>query len=504
MLLYFKKLWNEKPLTFVLIASGFFRLIAVIFSKGFGMHDDHFLVIEAAQSWVDGFDYNDWLPPRALHPSGHSLFYVGLHYYLFLFFKIIGLADPQAKMVIVRLLHALLSLVTIIYGYRIAAHYSGKSTARTVGLLLGIYWFMPCLGVRNLVEMVCIPFLMLSTWMIIRSLEKQATGKLLLSGIVAGLAFSIRFQSVLFIGGMGLALLLMRQWKAAIAYGIGALLCMLSLQGLIDYYIWKKPFTEFGEYVRYNIEASKDYFQGGWYLYLLFQGGVLIPPVSIFLFFGFFRSWKKYLLLFLPSFIFLLFHIYFPNKQERFILPIVPFIILLGIMGWNEFVVSSRFWTERKKLLKACWVFFWVINFIPLPVVSAAYSKRSKVELMTYLAKKEDFKRLIVEESHRDEFTMPPFFYLGKWYTEGYIQGITSQFTVDSALYYIHKYPQLKPNYVVFFDDEDLDTRVENFKKGFPKIRYETTIEPGLIDKLFHWLNPINKNFVAVVYKIEE
>ena len=24
------------------------------------MHDDHFLVIEAAQSWVDGYDYKGW------------------------------------------------------------------------------------------------------------------------------------------------------------------------------------------------------------------------------------------------------------------------------------------------------------------------------------------------------------------------------------------------------------------------------------------------------------
>jgi hypothetical protein len=38
------------------------RLVAAIFAQGYFAHDDHFLVIEAAQSWVDGSDYNNWLP----------------------------------------------------------------------------------------------------------------------------------------------------------------------------------------------------------------------------------------------------------------------------------------------------------------------------------------------------------------------------------------------------------------------------------------------------------
>ncbi|MQY78241.1 MAG: hypothetical protein GH151_03475, partial [Bacteroidetes bacterium] len=70
--------WNKNPLLFVLVTGAIVRLLAVFFSKGYGMHDDHFLVIEAAQSWVDDFDYNNWLPinrPDNI-PTGHSFFYV--------------------------------------------------------------------------------------------------------------------------------------------------------------------------------------------------------------------------------------------------------------------------------------------------------------------------------------------------------------------------------------------------------------------------------------------
>mgnify|MGYP000730876582 FL=1 len=63
------------------------RLIAVIFSQGYGMHDDHFLIIEASSSWVAGNDYNNWLPwtEGNTGPDGHSFSYVGLNYIYFLF-----------------------------------------------------------------------------------------------------------------------------------------------------------------------------------------------------------------------------------------------------------------------------------------------------------------------------------------------------------------------------------------------------------------------------------
>lgn len=500
-----KNLWNEQPLKLILFAAIFFRLLAVLFSKGYGMHDDHFLVIESAQSWADNFDYNDWLPSSgSAYPSGHSWFYCGLHYLLFKGLQSAGIYDPQTKMYIVRFLHAALSLITVFLGYRIAELVSTKETARTTGILLALYWFFPNASVRNLVEVACIPFLMISTWMLLKPVSKNIFLHFFLAGMVAGIAFSVRFQSILFVGGLGLALLVQKKWKEAILFGIGAFICMAGLQGIIDQFIWGHPFTEFKEYVRYNIENSEKYFVQQWYMYFALLLGLLLPPVSFFLLFGFFRSWKKHLLLFLPSFIFLAFHCYFPNKQERFILPIIPFVIVLGMIGWNDFVSRSTFWNHREKLLKAFWIFFWILNTLPLLVVSVAYSKRSRVEAMAYLSTKKDFNRLVVEESFRDDYTMPPFFYLGKWYRDGYVQGVTSIYTIDSLCTRIQKYPTARPNYVIFFDEEDLDNRIKRFKTCFPNMKYETTEEAGFLDKFICWLNPINRNYNAYIYKIEK
>jgi hypothetical protein len=502
-----KKMWDEKPLQLILFVAGFIRLFSVIFSKGYGMHDDHFLVIEESQSWVDGFDYNNWLPSSQIGaevptPTGHSFFYSGLHYFLFLFLKAIGMDDPQNKMYVIRLIHAALSILTIYWGYKITEKVAGKQQAKMVGILLSLFWFMPFMSVRNLVEFVCITPLMYATWIVIKNEEKKIITPYILAGIMLGIAFSIRFQTVMFTGGFGLALLFTKRIKEALVLGFFFFLVAALVQGLTDYFIWGRPFVEFAEYIRYNIENARNYFVQQWYMYLLLIGGILIPPISLFIFFGFMRSWKKHLLLFLPSFIFLVFHCYFSNKQERFILPIIPFIILLGYIGWSDFISTSKYWLAHKKLMRNFWIYFWIMNTIPLLVVSVAYSKRNRVEAMTYIAAKGDVTSILIEDSNRDDFIMPPLFYLKKW---GYVAGITKLKPTD--VYYNTEYansPQKnRPNYVVFMQEDNLDERVATLKKYIPTLSYEATIEPSFIDKLMHWLNPVNKNQVSFVYKIK-
>lgn len=59
MIISLKNYFNTHPLRFTIFAGLLFRLLTVIFSKGFGFFDDHFLVLETSKSWIDGKDYND-------------------------------------------------------------------------------------------------------------------------------------------------------------------------------------------------------------------------------------------------------------------------------------------------------------------------------------------------------------------------------------------------------------------------------------------------------------
>jgi hypothetical protein len=494
-------LWEDNPLKMILFAAAILRLIAAIFSKGFGMHDDHFLVLEPAQSWVEGYDYNRWLPgsQTGAVPSGHSFFYVGIHYLILLFFKSVGILDPQFKMFIIRLLHAAYSLLTVYFGYKITLKLSDQKTARLAGFLLSVFWFMPMLNVRNLVEIVCIPFMMWGTWRIIdRWEDKKSFQHFFIAGLIIGLAFSVRFQTIFFAFGLGLAILLKGKWKESLIYGIAFFISAGTLQAGLDMFVWGKPFMELGEYVRYNIEASGSYISNSWYTYILLLLGILIPPVSIFLFIGYFRNWRKHLVLFLPSFIFLLFHSWFPNKQERFILPIVPFVIIAGIMGWQEFV-SIRIWfVKNKKFLTISWSFFWVLNVILLFPVTVMYSKKARVESMTYLSRYPEISKILIENTNRSSVQMTPIFYLGQYVFD---YGVSKESGIDKLGDQVLHDAQYQPRFFLFFEMENLDSRVEEMKKVFPDIVYETMIEPGMIDKILYWLNPLNRNQTIVIYR---
>jgi len=500
-----RKYWEEKPLLVILLLGVVFRLIAVVFSKGWGMHDDHFLIIEPAQAWADGINYNNWLPgPHSgSQPDGHSLLYSGLHFLFFLVCGFLHFDDPQAKMVVIRFFHAAFSLITVYYGYQLTDKLAGKEPAKLAGLLLAILWIMPFTSVRNLVEIVCIPFMLMGLWFIYKAIESN--GKLrfyLIAGLIMGVGFSIRFQTAVFIFGTATALLFLKHWKPVFIFSAGVLLSIILVQGIIDYFIWGYPFAEMGEYIRYNIAAAHDYITGPWYLYILFLSGILIPPVSIFLFVGFFNAWKKNLLLVLPVLIFLVFHSIFPNKQERFILPILPFIIILGVIGWTGFVKKSRFWKRYPGLLRSCWVFFWVINTIGLLAVSPMYSKKARVESMVYLSRYSDIVCILQEDIYHNGVPMIPQYYLKQWVGAG---EITKEKNQDDYAKLIKKVQKKRyPRFVLFYGQENLDQRVDKVKELLPGIVYETKILPGFIDDLLYHLNPRNTNQTIIIYRNTE
>lgn len=492
--------WENKPLVLIIWIAALTRLVAVIFAKGWGMLDDHFLVIEIAQSWVDDGNFNHWLPwdEENQGPRGHTFFYAGIHFLLFTLFKWTGLNDPQLKMLIVRLLHAAFSMIVVVLGYRITENFSNKRAARLAGLLLASLWIMPWVSVRNLVEVFSIPFLVAGTWLIIKPRDgKPGLSTFLLAGFITGIAFSVRYQTMIFAGGTGLALLFQKQIKGAISFGLGYLLSMIAFQGLVDYFIWGTPFAEFTEYVLYNLQYRYDYITGPWYNYLLLLFALLIPPVSIFLLTGMFSQWKKHLIIFLPTFIFLAFHSYFPNKQERFILTIVPFIIILGVMGWQHWRTTVPWLNRAKKFIRGSWIFFWVINIILLAFVTTMYSKRAQVETMTYLSKYKDITAVAVDNSNFGGIQMIPQFYLNQWIK---IYEITRTRPIE-LLHRSIAYEGPEPRFFIFIRDEGLDNRVDAVRKQFPDIEFETRIEPGFVDKIMHKINPHNKNNVFIIYR---
>jgi hypothetical protein len=62
-------------------------------------------------------------------------------------------------------------------------------------------------------------------------------------------------------------------------------------------------------------------------------------------------------------------------------------------------------------------------------------------------------------------------------------------------------HPSKDVGFVLFYHDKDLDRRVDSVKKVFPEIVFEKKIEPGNVDKILYWLNPINDNQDIYIYR---
>jgi hypothetical protein len=487
--------YNQNPLTLILIVALIIRLFSVIFAKGYGMHDDHFLIIETSRSWAQGMDFQHWLPNGQGNnaiPQGHSFTYPLLMFLLFKFLNFIHITSLDTQMYFVRLLHALFSLLTIFFSYKITMKATkNKHLSNIVGWALCLLWCMPWLSVRNLVEITCIPFILWATYIYIRH-EKPTIKDAFLSGMVMALGFSFRFQLIFFIGGFGLAMLIYKQWKQALVWTV-ALLIVFSLTQISDVFLWHRPFAEMQEYIMYNFTHSGDYITGGFFEYFGVLLLLLMPPISVFLLFGFFYGYKR-LFLFLPAFCFLIFHSIFPNKQERFIFPIMPFVLLLGVVGINDFFTKHPNMSKIKKTIRVCTIISLVFNFILLIPVTIHYSKRARVEAMVYLHHYQNqTKAYLVEGVPVESAPMLPRTYMGS---------DAKQFNIDSDTIDVSKQSYTPiPDFVLFVSNKDLSKRLSTMKKKYPNLAYETTVMPSPIDNIMCKINRHNKNYPIIIYR---
>jgi hypothetical protein len=476
--------------------AGLFRLLAVFFSPGFAMSDDHFLVIHVANEWLKGISL--WFERDVA--TGHSIIYPGLHYLLFYFLKELGFVNPQVLMGIVRFLHAAFSMLTVMFGYKIMLKISDKKTAATAGMLLAIIWFAPFMSVRNLIEVVCIPPMMVAVYLLLPGEDKTNYRRAFWAGMIIAGAFIFRYQSLLIVGGIGLVQLYQKHWKLFCFYSSGFLLAVFLTQGIVDWITWGFPFASLQQYVVYNLEKRSSYVTGPWYQYLLLLSGAFIPPVSLFLFYGSVRMWKRAALIFWPVLLFLMLHSYFPNKQERFILPVYPFILLLGVAGW-KIVMEEKGWL-RKNLgfIQGSWIWFWCINSVLLIGLTFTYGKKSQVELMNFFRTQTDTRAIIVEYN-RGGLPWFPKFYLGREIT---VYRLHAEKPVEQFLQETYASGRPAPNYVFFYGNEELAARKMRLEQLLNvNLVYIKTIEPSFIDGLLHTLNPNhNKNLTSYIYKI--
>jgi len=519
-----KNQFSEHPIRSLLLLALCVRLIAVFFAKGYMMHDDHFLTVEPSSSWAADKNFNDWIPTEAngrTSPEPISFFYLGILFSLFKIYQFLGLENPETQMFLMRLLHASYSLLTVYFAYRITLKLDNKESALRVGLLIALIGIMPNFSVRNLVEFVCMPPLLGGTFILINNFKKKQItsekiffteiiklGPLLFAAFIMGLAVGVRFQTGLFVAMTGLVILIRTNFVNAFLFGIVSFGAFFLTQ-IDDVLFWGgKPFQHLQGYFAYNSEHAGAY-PGSPFSYLSFLGYFILPPVSLMLFAGFLKSWKQILIISIPVTAFVLFHVFYPNRQERFILPALPFFVILGVIGWNKLVSQSKFWSTRDRLHKNMWRVFWAMNAIVLLIFATTYSKRARVESMLFLYNQGDCKNFVLEFTDKDGGSMMPQYYSGCWTSYYYwnndavpseIIPLTKQTEIGSAKDLM---PRPEPNYYLFYDGPKLGNRVAEIKKYYPDLKMLQVIEPGWFDIMLNKLNDKNALERIFIYKTD-
>ena len=403
---------NQKfisPLAWVLLAAFFVRLIAAIFSKGYLTHDDHFIPVETAYQWLSG--QSNFFADKS--GAWRNQLYSLLHYSVFASLKALTLKDPQQQMFIVRLLHALYSMLTIIYGYQLTKYLThNKKTALLVASLLSFFWAIPVFSVHSFVETACIPPLLIAIYYS-HKIEKENYSLywICLASFAFALAFTFRFQTFVFGIGVGLVLLFQKQFKKAFALLGCTIFSLFITMGILDWIAYGYPFASVIQYSLFNIENRFEYIVAPWYNYLVLLLAAFIFPTSLFFASGIVKIAKKHLLSILSLLLFIFLHSAFSNKQERFILPAIPFIIIFGAIGWQEFRQASRFKKWKDILFKCLWGWFWLANSLLLSLSIFYYSKETLIETFSYLHSKKDIQAIAIENNQK-EIPHLPLYYL--------------------------------------------------------------------------------------------
>lgn len=513
---WWRKVWSDEPLKVILIIALIVRVLAAFFSKGYAFHDDHFDVIRVAQDWVDGIPH--WIADAI--PPNHSMFYAGINAVFIYLAESIGINDPQLKMVFIRLIHALYSVLIVYYGYKITLRLSGKKDdAIIVGLMLSLLWFMPYLGVKNLVEMVCIPPLMAAFYRVIKSDVKHQDW--LIAGLLIGLSFTFRYHVIIFAGGLGLFMLFRKQFVPAVIFSLGFLIAAFVVIGIIDMVFWEYPFQSIISYFQYNAANAYNYSTGPIYRFFLTVIGFTVLPISLFLLAGYLKGWKISKEMMLAATLFFIIHSLFPNKQERFIIPFFPFFIILGVIGWNQMMLNSE---KYKKVIRGSWLFFWTFNIAATLALALTYSKKDRIEPLSFLSHQDDVRAVLIESSSNSIKHIPDYYLGGLAVEFGQLDEPKFGLPLENSsgeTVIIHTKPAWKdlqdvrkeytetgiiPNYVIFKRKENLEVRkqaVQDLLEDSKLVEMQV-VTPSFFDLLLHKMNPrVHKEEVNYIFKVE-
>lgn len=243
-------------------------------------------------------------------------------------------------------------------------------------LVAALYFAAPFSLTRPMFESLATPWLFLSLVMAMRyDLQPQNRKHIIWASALVCVAFLLRPQ----VGLCALALLIPpirhKRWND-LAWVIGVGLIGFLLIGLPEIYFQGKYHYSFLAITFYNFQHGHEYGNEPWTFYPLILIALTALPFYIYLYPDAFLKnyFKEQQLNFAFVFLFVLLHSLFPQKFERFLIPIIPCLILALTP-----LVHHLYHERKKRRLR--WASLVIINMILFFPASFSPAQKNIIDL---------------------------------------------------------------------------------------------------------------------------
>ena len=471
----------------MLVFGGLLRLLAAVFSGGFLASDDHHVVVAAADQIATGIGLPVTYARSALFP--------GVIAAIMTVTRGLGVHDPGIEMLVVRLAQAAYSLLAVYFVYRLLERSLGRERAMLGGLLAAAFFAMPVTAVHQLEESVCVVPLLAACWWWQRTEDRHQPSAMwgALAGAALGTALILRFPLIGFVLAFAVLVLLRPRPvttgdKVAFLAGVAMVLVLQGYSNaVVNHQWWYSIIHRLGPMLHPEHMAvdAEGYPSSPPWHYVLTLLVALIPPVSILLLAAAVKGGRQFPLLGIATLAFFLAHSLVANKQERFLLPILPglFVLIVAGLPWLAARIAPAY--------RAMWWYFWIVNGALLVVVTFSFSKKDRVAPLLIVYRRHDATGLLVAQ-YNQTFGVPEY-YLGKPRPPVLVVQ-RGQDVADSAR-------ALPINYVIVYSDTPEADRVYLAGALHRTLTLLAVIQPSLTDRLAHAINPRhNRAHTAVIY----
>lgn len=268
-----------------------------------------------------------------------------------------------------------------------------KEEKKTLWALFIFYFAAPFALTRPMYEALAAPWLLLSFTYALIYLKSLQTKDLLWSTFFVSVAFALRQQ----VGICALAVLYVaisqKKWSdLAQSCVLGFVLFLLI--GLPDYFLRGEFHLSFKAATIYNFKYGHEYGNSPWYTYFVMMGALTLCPFFIRRYpNGFFKNYFQLQKLnWIFILLFVLLHNLFPQKFERFLVSIIPLLLLALLPFLHQLYIEKEKYIWRWRSLLALNGFLFVTaTYFP--------AQKNIISLSLYLNSKSEVKSIYSVEN---------------------------------------------------------------------------------------------------------